>query len=307
MSALAAFPGDDPVWNTGAANRATPAGAKQILGFVVGEEPSSAYMNWWMAHVGEYVQHYKTAIAQMSSEKLDRDGTTTITGVITPDGDNTRALGSTASRFAMVHAYLLGAGVSVYIPGGRKGIQVSDGLGAAATLYMMSDAKTSGNFIPLVDSVDTLGSNLLRWSHIYTDEITCTDLATANAFVPAYVGTATESQAGVLTQRNIIKAWGTFSTDGIGGITLIDGYNVTSITLGSGGAGTRRALVTVGANFSTANYCVVPSYGGGTADRQVSSSGKLVGSFELRVDGGGAVLGFDNNATLVDFVAFGLQ
>ncbi len=104
MSALAPFPADDPVWNTGGANRTTPLLAKQALGWDVGEEPPSSYFNWFMFYTGEYVAHYKTAVAALNDGKLDRDGGNTVTGNILPDSNVTRDLGSIAFRFDDVFA-----------------------------------------------------------------------------------------------------------------------------------------------------------------------------------------------------------
>lgn len=94
---IAAFPADDPIWNTGGANRVAPTTGKQALGWTLGEEPPSATFNWWMFYVSEYVQHYKTAVAALYEDKLSRHGGE-VDGNITFDFDQIRNIGTDSVR-----------------------------------------------------------------------------------------------------------------------------------------------------------------------------------------------------------------
>jgi hypothetical protein len=94
---IAPFPADDPIWNTGGANRVAPTTGKQALGWTLEEEPPSATFNWWMFYVGEYVQHYKAAIAALYEDRLSRHGGE-IDGSMTFAGDQFYNIGTSSVR-----------------------------------------------------------------------------------------------------------------------------------------------------------------------------------------------------------------
>lgn len=95
--ALDPFPADDPVWATDGLNLTAPIAAKQELGWELGEEPASAYFNWWQNLVWQYIDHYKTAVAYLESDKLSRQGGE-ISGSYTFDFDQGYNIGSDSFR-----------------------------------------------------------------------------------------------------------------------------------------------------------------------------------------------------------------
>lgn len=78
------------------------------------------------------------------------------------------------------------------------------------------------------------------------------EVSTGNA---VFTGTAPTSTADpganhLLSSANIAKVWAMFETDGAGGVTLLDGYNVASLSVTA-----THVLVTFARSFATVNYC----------------------------------------------------
>lgn len=169
MSTLAPFPADDPIWNTGGTNRITPTGAKQILGYALGEEPPSGHDNWFQFYVGEYVQHYKVAVVALNNGKLDRNGNNTITGTILVDLDDTHDLGGSTERFQNIY----GSNVHVY-----------------ADLDMESGSFVDGALIPKTSLTHDLGSSSFRWDDLFTDGINTNTIVINTSALPDAAGGA---------------------------------------------------------------------------------------------------------------------
>jgi hypothetical protein len=72
---LAALPADESESGIPAASteRRLPVG-KRALGWVLEEEPPSAWFNWFMFYTGEYIRRYKSAVAALYDDKLSRHG-----------------------------------------------------------------------------------------------------------------------------------------------------------------------------------------------------------------------------------------
>lgn len=77
---MATKPTSLPEWNSGGANRTTPPGGKLVLGYQFGEEPSSAYDNWWQNLVYTWVQYlndaaFTTAVVNGNAATATGNGT----------------------------------------------------------------------------------------------------------------------------------------------------------------------------------------------------------------------------------------
>jgi len=58
-----------------------------------------------------------------------------------------------------------------------------------------------------------------------------------------------------VTPKNVAKAWATFTTDGVGAVTLNDGFNITSVAISG-----IYVLVTFASAFANANYAISISH-----------------------------------------------
>jgi hypothetical protein len=60
-----------PRWNTDLFNNSEPTELKKSAGWVVGEEPSSAFFNWWQNSVFRWQEWSENAIDEINAEKID--------------------------------------------------------------------------------------------------------------------------------------------------------------------------------------------------------------------------------------------
>ena len=68
---------------------------------------------------------------------------------------------------------------------------------------------------------------------------------------------ADPGQDHLLSSANICKAWAMIKTDGAGGVTVLDGYNVASVAIAGGSP--KYVLVTFARAFASVNYCPIVS------------------------------------------------
>src|SRR6266851_574311 len=70
---------------------------------------------------------------------------------------------------------------------------------------------------------------------------------------------STQGFSNSLTLKNTVKAWGKITTDGAGGVTVQDGFNITSVSIS-----TTQIIVNWATNFANTNYAPVGnSFSGG--------------------------------------------
>lgn len=77
---LGARPADDPIWATDGLNTTEPIEAKKKLGWELGEEPPSAYFNWWQNNVYLWQQWLEAGVDALNAGKIDIDGDTIAAG-----------------------------------------------------------------------------------------------------------------------------------------------------------------------------------------------------------------------------------
>lgn len=64
----------------------------------------------------------------------------------------------------------------------------------------------------------------------------------------------TTAYANTQTPKNLVKAWGRIAADGSGGVTLLDGFNVSGLSIALGGS---AVLVNFATGMADANYAVL--------------------------------------------------
>jgi hypothetical protein len=107
-----------------------------------------------------------------------------------------------------------------------------------------------------------------------------------------------------LTKLNTCKGWGKFTTDGAGNSTLVDGFNINSVTLNANGTDIAIAFAQ---SMADGNYAVVgvASQAGPKIFYMLSAAG---GNFNCRVYSlAGAVVNPLTNACTVTFHVYGRQ
>lgn len=199
-----------PVWNTSAANRTTPPGGKQTSGYTFGENPSSAYDNWFNNLVYQWTLYAQlpTAtganVAAFLAQSLDTSAVALLGG-----GGNalTADLNAAMTKFP-------GAGV--------LGAQIASNLAATAGFANM----TAPNLGAGVAGASTNGAGVAGIGGTTTLAVLLAAVATGNT--PGVVGQST-SLAGVLGRTvtagvPAVMGEGTVSGGGIGGAFSANNY-----------------------------------------------------------------------------------
>lgn len=133
------------------------------------------------------------------------------------------------------------------------------------------------------------------------------DVAKVDGYVDMSAATnpaVTTGFANRLTPRNIPKAFVSFTTNGSGGVTVNDGFNVASVTLGL-----NDSTVTFGTAMGNNTYIVVGTAAGGQPMAFFTQT-KNVGSVLVRVmtfASPGTPLGPTTNSFKVELAVFGAQ
>lgn len=153
MTLTASAPASQPTWNSGGANRTTPTGPKQALGWVSGESPSSAFFNWWQNLVLQWTTYLNTSVNDLESSKINKTGAADLSGNFTPTAAAGASFGSSLRP--------LGAVVTNQIDLRTDGVQ--------------------SNFNPFLTSTYTLGTAGKRWlsaaiASLVSDTISVGDL-----------------------------------------------------------------------------------------------------------------------------------
>lgn len=141
------------------------------------------------------------SVADSLLNKLNRDGTNTITGNIEPDSTQTHNLGSLSKRFATFFT---------------EDADVNDLL-ACSRLQVVTDCES--DLEPSVDSVYDLGTTTERWRNLYIDTITVTDTITSNL---------TPTTDGTYNLGSTSLRWLNVHSDQIDCVGIVTGTNLTA-------------------------------------------------------------------------------
>lgn len=235
--AVAPFPADDPIWNTGGLNRTTPLIGKQALGWTTEEEPPSGYFNWFMFYVGEYIQHYKAAVIALDSGKVNLSGAAgglpSMSGVFAPTVDNTGSIGLLTNRWSEGRFYNLTASTSLAAGAGsvKNAWTIGDALGGS--LAMAAGARVNGNLIS--NALNDAGSDGQPWLNVVARAMR------ARSFRPTtkvYTQATDASLCDLVQNKSIVAVCavsypGGTPSEKTGGSS----FNVTGIMRTTGGAG----------------------------------------------------------------------
>lgn len=118
------------------------------------------------------------------------------------------------------------------------------------------------------------------------------------------LGSAATPGQNTLYSDSMPKAWGVFTTDGVGGVTVEESFNVLSASLS-----TATLTVTLRRGFTSANYHVSPSGGGGAVDEQPRGFGSTATTISLSMldSSAGTLIDLEANARGLSFAAVGRQ
>lgn len=86
------------------------------------------------------------------------------------------------------------------------------------------------------------------------------------------------SIANKVLAKNQVKAWAALSTDGSGNVTVLDGFNITSVTIN----GSNDLEVNIGADFDNTDHYAPVATNGTFANRLWSAPRISAGQFQLR-------------------------
>jgi len=263
-------PAEIPRWATDSgATVTTPVSTKQDSGWVGTEKPPAGIFNWLGKWTYEWIAYARDAVSYLDTTLSAL--VTTVAGKLAADGSN-NITGSL--QFDSADAHDIG---THSVP--ARNVYVGTLL-ETSTLVVDNNGQVNGSL--------TVGGTIAL----------------------ADTSTATAPVHNTLTSRLSPKAIASISTDGAGGISLLDGGNIASVAL-SGTGGAKRILVTLATAMASTSYQVMPSYNGGVANKKanVNSASKTTTTFLITLEdtNGGGILGFDNNAAVVDLVVFGVQ
>lgn len=109
-------------------------------------------------------------------------------------------------------------------------------------------------------------------------------------------------ETNMLYSSNIPKAWGLITTDGSGGVTVVDGFNIASVSLSSG-----DIQVTLKKAFTSADYAVTASSGSLSTPAAVGVPSTSSIILLRQYTTSHTQLSASSNAVAISFTAFGKQ
>lgn len=190
MSLPASPPSDLPRWADGthghAASVTEPTELKKDTGWVGSSAPPAAEMNWLQNLAYQWLDWINDALTELQDTKVEVDEDIEFT-------DDTHFIGDSTNR------------VTIFAKG------VSLGAGGTETL---SAHRVFGNWVPNAAGRD-LGAAGLEWDAFIRSIV-------FDGVNPAF----NVAQKDQLSKVNMCKAWATLDTDGLGNVTVVDGFNI---------------------------------------------------------------------------------
>lgn len=296
-------PVEVPRWATNPGTRLTPTLGQQDTGWLNGQRPPFNVMNWLQGLAYDWQQYLEDATDELESTKLNRNGSGAngiINGVILPDV-NGRAFGSAAFGYDVSARDLrVTRDVLTTLLPDVAGTKDLGSLARYWGSFFSSFARVENWLRPFVHLTAEVGSQSTAFLAMW-----------ASAFRPLDNPAATVGQLNRLAAKNTPKAWGIFQTDGVGGITLLNGFNISGVAL-SGGA----AQITFASAMANANYVIMPhnhtqavapfdkcsAPGGGR-----TATNFLIGASRENAGGNDNALSMAVNVQQISFTVFGEQ
>jgi hypothetical protein len=329
-----------PRWaDTGGAVITEPLSGLKDVGWVVGDKPSAPHIDWLFNALYEWQQYFEDATDELDNEKYESTGGT-ITGdvLVQKNQPKITLANSGADSWAEIHFVdaddpvtdflIVGHNVStnqaywsaklgmstLFQTGGSTWLAHTGAGGAVlhTTLTPNADANTLGT---LANAFDAFLENVTITDAILpsADGKDLGNAASGMRF-DAYLmlaeffdaGSDTAAVKNRINARNVPKAWGLFSTDAAGGITLIKAFNVASVAISLG-----DVVVTLAQDMDDANYAVLTEQQGGVpvnrtwAPQALKAAGQFV--IEVWNVNTNTDLDFATVATVVSFEVHGVQ
>lgn len=173
-----------------------------------------------------------------------------------------------------------------------------------------------GDLFPTVDDAVNNGADASRWSTVwgYVADFT-TKLRIAGADIltstlltlAATADTKTTARTNSLTTRNIIKAWGTITTDGAGGITLSDGFNISGGTPPAMSGAPKDVVITLATAMAGSYAVIATNCTTGNEIWSAWSKGATVIKLRQFLSDTGGTIDPSTTASKVDFIVIGVQ
>jgi hypothetical protein len=137
-------------------------------------------------------------------------------------------------------------------------LQVQDGTSAAPSVTFASET-TSGLYRAGTGDVRYVvtGTEVAKAKADGTFTMNAPVVGTSHLLLNGGNPGSTTAFKNYVTPKNICKAWASVSTNGSGGITLLDGFNIASVVFDGGGSGAFYATVNFAQAFANNNYCLV--------------------------------------------------
>lgn len=240
---MAAKPTSLPRWATGGGAGVTePTEGKKDTGWLFLERPAHEYLNWllnlvylWVVYLDDIANIAWTwTVAHIFQRGITVTQATTNGAGVTATGNGTGVGG------AFTGGGSSGTGLTA-TGGSSNGIGVvAQGTGSGQGLWAIG-----GSTSPAVIAAGAGGAAAVR----------CTSGGVEISATPP----TSSGDPGVnhlLTSANITKAWVRVVTDGVGGYTILDGYNIASCTLNAA-----YVTVTFTRAFANVNYSIAPGLG----------------------------------------------
>ncbi len=240
---------------------------------------------------------------------------------------------------------MINAGIYAYKPlyaaGGLGGVTLPTGaaeIGSAGapftngyfTAFTVSDLSPAAGATSL--GTDTVGGyfDVGAITDLHIDNLrtaTAGDIGTSGArFDIAYLNQLKVYEAGAnatsvkngIVARNIPKAWGLISCDGVGGAVLVRGFNIAGLSLVDGGSGIYELNVEFALDMDDTLNCVVTEQQGSAAPWMVTVAPialrNLGASFNIQMwnsslwgSGTTGKVSLSTNTATISFIVFGVQ
>lgn len=243
MTLTTSAPASQPTWNTGGANRTTPTGPKQALGWANGEAPSSAFFNWWMNLTLQWTTYLNTSINDLESSKINKTGASDLSGNFIPTTTNTVVLGTLAKSLKSIDTQQLSVNSDGVMSNLNPFLSGSGTLGNASKRWLSANIATivattlsadtinaTGEMVgdvvkPIGAGNGAVGQNALPYGLLAGHVLRCRTAALYGRTAPSSSADLANQRAGSSVLASCVQ------TNIGGGVTIASGaYNIGTAT-----------------------------------------------------------------------------
>ena len=247
------------------------------------------------------------SLQALNANKLERNGSNTITGNIHPDTDVTRSLGNGTTRFASLFGRnLVGTTVDLDVTGGTNpSVIFNSSLANTSQSVVFADSTTglritSGNS---AGNTGTLPLHISVFSTIFNDmqmQWQGTTTSGTGANPPAAGGLPN-----VLTAKNTPKVWGLIFLDGAGGVSIVEGFSISNAAIS---VGHTQLTVTMATPMANTNYAVFVTSAETSAMMVFQAAANTTTQFVINgLTAASALVDFTTTSVILNVLAMGAQ